>query len=91
MPGSDPEEIPHLPEHNFPILPDTMQPKFEHGESCRRCKTKRTQVPIELMFAITYPQGTGANDNTVDLAGCAGTEPPSVIVSRATCLSESIF
>jgi len=31
IPGSDDVEIPHLPKHHFPILPDTTDLKFEHG------------------------------------------------------------
>lgn len=86
--GSEEVDMPHLPKHNFPVLPDTTELKFEHGGSHRRCTIKRKQVPIEPGFAMTVhkAQGQTMARVIVDLAGCTGTEPPYVMVSRATSL-----
>jgi len=88
IPDSDAVAMPHLPEHHFPILPDSTELKFEHGASHKRCTITRKQVPIEPGFAMTVhkAQGQTMRRVIVDLAGCAGTEPPYVMVSRATSL-----
>ena len=51
-------------------------------------KPKRKQVPIEPGFAITAhkAQGQTMGKVVVDLAGCAGTEQPYVMVSRSSSL-----
>ena len=89
IPDSVAVEIPHLPPHHFPILPDTTELKFEHGGSHKRCTIKRKQVPIEPGFAITSHKAQGKTMDRViiDLAGCIGTEQPYVMVSRATSLN----
>ena len=88
IPGSDTVEMPGLQMHHFPVLPDVTDLKFEHGGSRKRCTIKRKQVPIEPGFAMTVhkAQGQTMSKVIVDLAGCAGTEPPYVMVSRATSL-----
>ena len=88
IPGSGPIDMPHLPRHQFPILPDTMELKFEHGGSHRKCTIQRKQVPIEPGFAMTVhkAQGQTMEHVIVDLAGCMGTEAPYVMVSRAKSL-----
>ena len=88
IPGSDDVVVPHLPKHHFPIMPDTTELKFEHGKSHKRCTIRRKQVPIEPGFAVTVykAQGQTMNQVIVDLSGCTGTEPPYVMVSRATSL-----
>ena len=92
IPGSDNVEMPHLPPHHFPILPDTTELKFEHGASHKRCTIKRIQVPLEPGFSMTVhkAQGQTMERVIVDLASCAGTEPPYVMCSRATSL-EGLF
>ena len=74
--------------NHLPILPDSTDLKFEHGGSHKRCTVKRKQVPIEPGFAMTVhkAQGWTMERVIVDLAGCVGTEPPYVMVSRATSL-----
>jgi hypothetical protein len=86
--GADTVEMPHLPAHYFPILADTTDLKFEHGASHKRCTIRHKQVPIEPGFAMTVHKAQGRTMDCVivDLAGCAGTEPPYVMVSRATSL-----
>jgi hypothetical protein len=88
IPDADTVEMPHLPARYFPILPDTTELKFEHGASHKRCTIRRKQVPIEPGFALTVhkAQGRTMGNVIVDLAGCTGTEPPYVMVSRATSL-----
>ena len=88
IPGSDGVEVPHLPRHHFPIMLDTTELKFEHGKSHKRCTIRRKQVPIEPGFAVTVykAQGQTMNRVIVDLTGCTGTEPPYMMVSRATSL-----
>jgi len=90
IPGSDAMEMPHLPPHHFPILPDLTDITFEHPASRKRCVIKRKQVPIEPVFAMTAhkAQGQTMEKVVVDLAGCAGTEQPYVTVSRSTSLED---
>jgi len=88
IPDSDAVGMPHLPAHHFPVLPDSTELRFEHGASHKRCTITRKQVPIEPGFAMTVhkAQGQTMGRVIVDLAGCTGTEPPYVMVSRATSL-----
>ena len=78
----------HLPKHHFPILPDTAELKFEHCGSRKRRTIKRKQVPIEPGFSMTVHKAQGQTLDLVviDLAGCAGTEPPHVVWPRARSL-----
>jgi len=78
-----------LPEHHFPILPDSTELKFEHGASHKQYTITQKQVPIEPGFVMTVHkvQGQTMKHVVVDLAGCAGTDPPYVMVSRATSLN----
>ena len=87
--NADAVEMPHLPKHHFPILPDITDLKFEHNGSHKRCMIKRKQVPIEPGFAMTVhkAQGRTMERVIVDLAGCTGTEPPYVMASRAKSLN----
>lgn len=86
--SSDDVEMRHLPKHHFPIFPDTTELKFKHHRSHRQCTIKRRQVRIEPGFAMTLhtAQGRTMKKVIVDLAGFSGTEPPYVMVSRATSL-----
>ena len=88
IPGSDAIEMPHLPAHHFPILPDTTDITFEHTASHKRCIIKRKQVPVEPGFALTAhkAQGQTMERVVVDLAGCSGTEQPYVMASRSTSI-----
>ena len=81
-PGSDTVEMPHLPRHHFPVLPGTTELKFEHGGSHKRYTVKWKQVPIEPGFAMTVYKA----QVIVDLVGYIRTEPPYVMVSRASSL-----
>ena len=88
IPGTDGVSMPHLPEHLFPILPDTTELKFEHGGSHKWCTIKQKQVPLEPGFTMTIHKAQGQTMACVivDLMGCVGTEPPYMMVSRATSL-----
>jgi hypothetical protein len=87
--GSDDVAMPGLAPHHFPILPDVVDLRFENPASHKRCTIKRLQVPIEPGFAMTVHKAQGRTMDRVimDLAGCRGTEPPYVMVSRATSLN----
>ena len=87
--GAEDVEVPHLPKHHFPILPETTELRFEHGGSHKRCTIQRKQVPIEPGFAMTVhkAQGRTMRRVVVDLEGCSGTEPPYVMVSHATSMN----
>jgi len=89
IPDSDAVGMPHLPVHHFPALLDSTKLKFEHGASHKHCTVTRRQVPVEPGFAMTVYKAQGQTMEwvIVDLAGCAGTEPPYVMVSRATSLN----
>ena len=88
IPGAEDVDIPNLPKHHFPILPDTTELKFEHGGSHKRCTIQRKQVPIEPGFTMTVhkAQGQTMERVIVDLETCSGTEPLYVMASRATSL-----
>jgi len=90
---SDAVEMPHLPEHHFPILPDITEMRFEHNASHKRCVIKRKQVPMEPGFAITAhkAQGQTMEKVVIDLAGCSGTEQPYMMVSRSTSIDGLII
>ena len=88
IPDCDPVEMPNLPKHHFPILPDTTYITLEHSASHNHCSIKRRQVPIEPGFAMTVykAQGQTMSKVVVDLAGCSGTEQPYAMVSRSTSM-----
>ena len=79
-------------EGQFPILTDTIELKFEHGGSLKRCMIKRKQVPIEPGPAMTVHKAQGQTMGCViiDLMGCIGTEPPYAMVSKAMSLGRLI-
>ena len=93
IPGSDAIEMPHLPAHHFPILPDTTDITFEHTASHKRCIIKRKQVPVEPGFVLTAhkAQGQTIERVIVDLAGCSGTEQPYVMASRSMSIEGLII
>ena len=58
--GSDAIEMPRLPVHHFPILPDTTEViTFEHVASHKHCIIKRKQVPVEPDFVMTAHKAQG--------------------------------
>ena len=88
IPGSDDVD---LPKHHFLIMPDTTELKFEHGKSHKCCTITWKRVPIEPGFAVKVYKARAQTMNRVivDLTGCA-TEPPYVMVSRATPLDSLV-
>ena len=50
IPGSDPVEMPRLPLHHFPILPDTTDITFEHSASHKRCTIKGSKYQSSLVL-----------------------------------------
>ena len=80
--GSDAIEMPRLPVHHFPILPDTTVVTFERIASRKCCIIKRKQVPVEPGFVMTVhkAQGQTMARVVVDRASCSGTEQPYMMV-----------
>lgn len=75
--GSSAIEMPHLPAHHFPILPDTTEVTFKHTASPKHCIIKRKQVPVKPCFVMTVhgkAQGQMMDCMVVDLVGCSGSE-----------------
>ena len=52
--GSDLAELPHLPRHHFPILPDTTELKLE------RAPSRESMYPLNRVLH-DHPQGAGGN------------------------------
>ena len=65
---SNPVEMPHLPKHHFPILPDTTDITFEHSASHKCCSIVRicASSPINPS-RLSNQFHTGANRCTPTL------------------------
>lgn len=87
-PNTSGENMPHLPEHHVVALEDCVDMIFIHPHSKRKCKIKRTQIPILPAFAMTAhkAQGQTMTNVVVDLESCKGTEAPYVMISRVKSL-----
>ena len=77
-----------LPPKHAVVLQDTTDLNFVHPHSGKRCKIKRTQLPLLPAFAMTAhkAQGQTLKKVIIDLENCRGTESPYVMVSRVTLL-----
>ena len=82
------KQLPMLPPKHAAIIQDTTDLNFIHPHSGKRCKIKRTQLPILPAFAMTAhkAQGQTLKKVIIDLDNCRGTESPYVMVSRVTSL-----
>jgi hypothetical protein len=82
------DHMPGLPQHYVVALEDTIEMKFIHPHSKRKCKIRRTQVPILPAFTMTAhkAQGQTLSKVVVDLESCRGTEAPYVMVSHVKTL-----
>ena len=80
--------LPGLAEKQVVALQDEVEMMFVHPHSKKRCKIKRTQLPIQPAFAITAykSQSLSLDRVVVDLESCSGTEAPYVMVSRVKSL-----
>lgn len=81
--------LPELHEQEAAVVADDVDMEFTHPYSQRRCRIKRTQVPVMPVFAFTAHKAQGQTMDTVlvDLKACRGTESPYVMVSRVKSLS----
>ena len=82
------DPLPMLPPKHAVVLQDTTDLNFVHPHSGKRCKIKRTQLPLLPAFAMTAhkAQGQTLKKVIIDLENCRGTESPYVMVSCVTSL-----
>ena len=87
-PGSSGENLPGLQSNEVVALQDTVDLEFRYKHSGKKCKVKRTQIPVVPGFSMTAykAQGQTLNDVIVDLTACSGTETPYVMLSRVKSL-----
>ena len=81
--------LPNLPPKHAAILTETVDMRFLHPDSGRKCLIRRTQVPLVPAFAMTAHKAQGKTMDAVimDLESTSGTESPYVMLSRATSLA----
>lgn len=82
------EPLPNLNNHQVVALEDTVDLTFRHPHSGKKCKIRRTQLPVLPAFAMTVhkSQGRTMEKAIVDLEGCGGSESLYVMLSRVTSL-----
>lgn len=87
-PSTSGESLPHLEEQESVVLPDTVELSFENPFNAKRCRIKRTQLPISPGFAMTThkAQGQTMERAIIDFEGCTGSEAPYVMLSRVKSL-----
>lgn len=78
-----------LDENQAVALQDVVEMLFVHPHSKKKCKIKRTQLPIQPAFSITAykSQGMSLDQVVVDLESCSGSESPYVMISRVKSLN----
>ena len=77
-----------MPEQCYAVIKDTVNMKFEHPFSHKKCSFKCTQILIIPAFSMTAHKAQGQTLDCViiDLESCKGTEAPYVMVSQVTSL-----
>ena len=82
------DPLPNLQQHEVVVLEDTTELTFRHPHSGKKCKIRRTQLPVLPVFALTVhkAQGQMMERAMVDLEGCRGSESPYVMLSRIKSL-----
>lgn len=82
------DPLPNLQQHEAVALEDTTELTFRHPHSGKKCKIRRTQLPVLPVFALTVhkAQGQTMERAMVDLEGCRGSEGPYVMLSRIKSL-----
>lgn len=82
------DPLPHLPRHFVPCLQDSVDIEFVHPYSKKKCRIRRTQVPLAPAFAITAhkSQGQTLSRVVIDLESSRSCESAYVMVSRVTSL-----
>jgi hypothetical protein len=85
--------MPELPDYHVVSMRDSVNISLKHPHTGSTLTVKRTQVPIMPGFAMTAykAQGKTLDACVVNFTGCFGTEPPYVMVSRATSLEALII
>lgn len=88
-PSTTGESLPYLADRHVVALEDSVDMDFVHPYSKRRCRVKRTQLPIIPAFAMTThkAQGQTLSNVIIDIESCRGTEAPYVMVSRVKTLA----
>lgn len=88
VPDTTGPPMPDLPNGYSVALEDTVDMRFTHPYSLKKCTIKRTQVPIIPAFAMTAhkSQGQTLPKVVLDLECCHGTESPYVMISRVKSL-----
>jgi len=76
--------LPHLQEHQIPVLTDETMLTFTHPHSHLRSSFQRNQLPITPAFAFTAhkSQGNTLKSAILDLESCLTTEAVYVMLSR---------
>ena len=82
------DPLPGLQKNEAVALQDVTELDFIHPHSKKRCKIKRTQLPIQPAFSMTSykSQGLSLDRVIVDIESCSGSEAPYVMVSRVKSL-----
>lgn len=82
------DPLPNLCKHEVVALEDTTELTFRHPHSGKKCKIKRTQLPVlpALTLTVHKAQGQTMEKAIVDLEGCRGLESPYVMLSRVKSL-----
>ena len=80
--------LPGLEKNHGVALQDETEMMFVHPHSKKKCKIKRTQLPIQPAFSVTAhkSQGLSLDNIVVDLQSCSGSESPYVMISRVKSL-----
>ena len=82
------EPIPGLEKSEGVALQDETDMIFIHPHTKKKCKIKRSQLPIQPAFSVTAhkSQGLSLDNVVVDLQSCSGSESPYVMISRVKSL-----
>ena len=84
VPSTSGPALPYMPEQCYAVIEDTVNMKFEHPFSHKKCSFKCTQILIIPAFSMTAHKAQGQTLNhiiIIDLESCKGTEAPYVMVS----------
>lgn len=89
-PDAAKNQLPNLPKHHAVTLEDISDLTFRHPDTNKKCKIRRTQLPVMSMFAMTAHKAQGQTMKAIitDLDSCSGTESPYVMLSRVRNLED---
>ena len=82
------DPLPGLEKNEGVALQDETDMMFIHPHTKKKCKIKRSQLPIQPAFSVTAhkSQGLSLDNVVVDLQSCSGSESPYVMISRVKSL-----